>query len=95
MHRVAGIALAGLLLAGCQTSLPTREHYMGTGALVGGGAGALIGAAAGGTVGGFWGAGVGAVAGSMVGYAMLPEAQGVCYLYNRKTGEREVHYCYF
>jgi uncharacterized membrane protein len=95
MYRVAGIALAGLLLAGCTTSVATREHYMGSGALAGIGTGAVIGAAQGATVGGFWGAGIGAVAGATVGYAMLPETQGVCYLNNRKTGQREAHYCYF
>jgi uncharacterized membrane protein len=83
------------LLAGCQTSVATREHYIGTGTLVGVSTGALIGAAQGGTVGGLWGAGVGAVAGGMVGYAMLPATQGVCYWTNPKTGVKETVYCYF
>lgn len=65
INRIAVVAAAGALLAGCATQQQTNTAVgTGAGAAVGAGIGALIGHGKGAAIG----AGIGAVAGGLVGY---------------------------
>ena len=72
IKKVAAVALAGTILAGCQGGGLGGLGNTGTGALLGAGAGAALGTLAGGndTRNALIGAGIGALAGGAVGYYM-------------------------
>jgi Glycine zipper len=70
--KIAMVAVAALLMAGCAHS-SRLERNVATGALLGGGTGAAIGGLTRGTVGGAVTGGViGAVAGGLIGAAVTP-----------------------
>ncbi|MEM7444092.1 MAG: OmpA family protein [Pseudomonadota bacterium] len=72
IKKIAVVALAGTVLAGCQGGGLGGLGNTGTGALLGAGAGAALGTLAGGndTRNALIGAGIGALAGGAVGYYM-------------------------
>lgn len=87
MRNLIMVALAALLLAGCQTA---RQERALAGAALGGATGAVIGGVAGGSGGAaLAGGAVGAATGAAIGAATAPPER--CYVRTRSGQLRPVH----